>query len=198
NCSTKPSSGRKGRPSPTCIARPSRNRRCGRSRNESTPSAFALSGRPTSRRIMGTKLHKPSANTKQSQEGTMLKECRSHGYFREHHVIGLIETDPKGRYQFEDGKIRATYGHSMDLDLDLPTEGIPDVLFYPTTEEESHLLMEAGLRPSDRKMVHLSATFAAALEAGRVRIAQPVILEIDAKTARASGVVIHKAGKTVY
>jgi len=47
-------------------------------------------------------------------------------------------------------------------------------------------------------MVHLSATFAAALEAGRVRIAQPVILEIDAKTARASGVVIHKAGKTVY
>jgi len=47
-------------------------------------------------------------------------------------------------------------------------------------------------------MVHLSATFEAALEAGRVRIAQPIILEIDAKTARASGVVIHKAGKTVY
>jgi len=80
----------------------------------------------------------------------------------------------------------------------LPTDGIPDVLFYPTTEEESHLLMEAGLRPSDRKMVHLSATFEAALEAGRVRIAQPLILEIDAKTARESGVVIHRAGKTVY
>lgn len=94
--------------------------------------------------------------------------------------------------------MRATYGHSKDLDLDLPTEGIPDVLFYPTTEEESHLLKEAGLRPSDRKMVHLSATFEAALEAGRVRIAQPVILEIDAKAARSSGVVIHKAGKTVY
>ena len=47
-------------------------------------------------------------------------------------------------------------------------------------------------------MVHLSATFEAALEAGRVRIAQPVILEIDAKTARDAGVVIHKAGKTVF
>jgi len=119
-------------------------------------------------------------------------------FLRQHHVVGLIETDPKGRYQFDDGKIRATYGHSKDLDLDLPTDGIPDVLFYPTTEEESHLLMEAGLRPSDRKMVHLSATFEAALEAGRVRIAQPLILEIDAKTARESGVVIHRAGKTVY
>ncbi len=119
-------------------------------------------------------------------------------FLRPHHVIGLIETDPKGRYQFEDGKIRATYGHSMDIALDLPTEGIPDVLFYPTTEEECHLLLEAGLRPSDRKMVHLSATFEAALEAGRVRIQAPVILEIDAKSARAAGTVIMKAGKTVY
>lgn len=119
-------------------------------------------------------------------------------FLRPHHVIGLIETDPKGRYQFEDGKMRATYGHSMDIDLDLPTEGIPDILYYPTTEEESHLLLEAGLRPSDRKMVHLSATFEAALEAGRVRIQTPVILEIDAKGARAAGTVIMKAGKTVY
>ncbi len=119
-------------------------------------------------------------------------------FLRPHHVIGLIETDPKGRYQFEDGKIRATYGHSMDIDLDLPTEGIPDVLFFPTTDEEAHLLLEAGLRPSDHKMVHLSATFEAAMEAGRVRIQAPVILEIDAKAARAAGTVIMKAGKTVY
>ena len=119
-------------------------------------------------------------------------------FLRPHHVIGLIETDPKGRYQFDDGKIRATYGHSMDLDLDLPTEGIPDVLYYPTTEEESHLLLEAGLRPADRKMVHLSATYEAAMEAGRVRIQNPVILEIDTTAARAAGTVIMKAGKTVY
>src|SRR2546428_3917745 len=119
-------------------------------------------------------------------------------FVRQHHVVGLIETDPKGRYQFEDGKIRATYGHSLDLDLDLPTEGIPDLLFYPTTAEESHILMEAGLRPSDRKMVHLSATFEAALEAGRVPIAPPVILEIDAKTAPDAGGVIHKARKTGF
>jgi len=52
-------------------------------------------------------------------------------FVRQHHVVGLIETDPKGRYQFEDGKMRATYGHSKDIDLDLPTEGIPDVLYYP-------------------------------------------------------------------
>lgn len=119
-------------------------------------------------------------------------------FLRPHHIVGLVETDPKGRYQFLDGKIRATYGHSLDVDLDLPTEGIPDVLFYPTTQEEFHLVVEAGLRPSDRKMVHLSATYEAAMEAGRVRSQAPVILEVDAKGAREAGVVIQKAGKTVY
>lgn len=119
-------------------------------------------------------------------------------FLRPHHVVGLVETDPKGRYQFLDGKIRATYGHSLDVDLDLPTENIPDLLFYPTTEEELHILMDAGLRPADRKRVHLSATYESALEAGRVRNQAPIILEVDAKKARDAGVVIQKAGKTVY
>jgi len=119
-------------------------------------------------------------------------------FLKPNHVLGLIQTDPKGRYEFRDGRIRATYGHSLDVDLDLPTENIPDVLFYPTSEEELSVLLGAGLRPSDRKMVHLSGTFNAAVEAGRVRIQVPVIVEIDAKSARTSGIVIKKAGKTVY
>ncbi len=119
-------------------------------------------------------------------------------FLKANHIMGLIQTDPKGRYEFRDGRIRATYGHSLDVDLDLPTENIPEVLFYPTSEEECPVLMGAGIHPSDRKMVHLSGTFAAALEAGRVHIESPVILEIDAKRARDSGVVIKKAGKSVY
>ena len=119
-------------------------------------------------------------------------------FLKPNHILGLIQTDPKGRYEFRDGRIRATYGHSLDVDLDLPTDNIPEVLFYPTSEEECGVLLGAGLHPSDRKMVHLSGTFTAALEAGRVRIQTPVILEIDATRARSSGVVIKKAGKSVY
>lgn len=120
-------------------------------------------------------------------------------FLKPHHILGIIETDPKGRYQFRDGKIRATYGHSFDVDLDLPTEGIPNTLFYPTTEEECPILLEVGIKPSDRKMVHLSSTYQAAMEAGRVRVNNPVILEIDAIGARENGnVIIKKAGKTVY
>ena len=119
-------------------------------------------------------------------------------FLKPHHVVGLIETDPKGRYQFRDGRIRATYGHTIDVELDLPTENIPDVLFYPTTEEALGDLQAGGLKPADRKMVHLSRTYEAALEAGRVRNPNPVIVEIDATAARAAGHVIMKAGKTVF
>lgn len=119
-------------------------------------------------------------------------------FLKPHHVLGVIETDPKGRYQFEEGKIRATYAHSFDVDLDLPTDDIPEILYFPTTEEECNILLEIGLKPSDRKMVHLSGTFPSAMEAGRVRVDDPVILEVNAEKAREDGLKIAKAAKTVY
>lgn len=119
-------------------------------------------------------------------------------FLKPHHVLGVIDTDPKGRYQFLEGKIRATYAHSCDVDLDLPTDDVPEILYFPTTEEECSILLEIGLKPSDRKMVHLSGTLPSAMEAGQVRVNDPVILEVDAKKAADEGVEIGKAGKTVY
>jgi putative RNA 2'-phosphotransferase len=58
-------------------------------------------------------------------------------WLKTHHIMAVIETDPKGRYQFREGKIRATYAHSIEVKLDLPTRDIPDVLYYPTTQEAS-------------------------------------------------------------
>ncbi|MCK4445082.1 MAG: RNA 2'-phosphotransferase [Thermoplasmata archaeon] len=119
-------------------------------------------------------------------------------FLKPHHILGVIETDAKGRYEFRDGKIRATYAHSFDVDLDLPTENIPDILYFPTTEEESPILMEIGLKPADRKMVHLSYSYEDAMEAGRVRTDDPIILQVDTEMAKDQGITIMKAGKTVY
>ena len=119
-------------------------------------------------------------------------------WLRPQHLIAIVETDAKGRYEVRDDRIRATYGHTVDVDLDLPTENIPDHLYYPVTTEEATIVLEVGLKPSDRKKVHLSKTAEDAHAAGSVRTPNPVILEVDAKRARADGVVIMKAGKTVY
>ncbi|MDH4122956.1 MAG: RNA 2'-phosphotransferase [Thermoplasmata archaeon] len=130
--------------------------------------------------------------------GALQRKKRRLRWLRPHHIIAIIETDPKGRYEYREGRIRATYGHSIDVDLDLPTSGIPDALYYPTTQEEVDIVLETGLKPSDRKKVHLSKTYQDATNAGKVRTPTPVILEIDTKKAQASGITIQKAGKTVY
>lgn len=119
-------------------------------------------------------------------------------WLRTQHLVAIAETDPKGRYEVRDDRIRATYAHTVEVELDLPTENIPDQLYYPVTEAEVAIVLEVGLKPSDRRKVHLSRTARDAHSAGSVRTPQPVLLEVDARRARADGIVIMQAGKTVF
>ncbi|MCI4336057.1 MAG: RNA 2'-phosphotransferase [Thermoplasmata archaeon] len=123
---------------------------------------------------------------------------RGYHWLRTHHLVAIAGSDPKGRYEVRDDKIRATYGHTLEVALDLPTDNIPDELYYPVTTEESAIVLEVGLKPSDRRKVHLSKTAQDAHAAGSVRTPEPVILAVDTKKARAQGIVIMQAGKTVY
>ena len=119
-------------------------------------------------------------------------------WMRTRHIEALVETDPKGRYVILGGKIRATYGHTIPLDIKLDCENIPGELFYPATPEEAELLMETGIYPSDRAMVHLSLTYQDALRAGSVRVDDPLILVIDTDETMDQGFDIGKAARTVY
>jgi len=119
-------------------------------------------------------------------------------WLRIHHVEALVKTDPRERYQIDGGMIRATYGHTIDVTLDdLPSADL-DEYFYPVTEEEAEIIVEGGLHPTDRKKVHLSGSIKKAIEAGRVRTEDPLILKIDGKLAHKDDVKIYHAGKDVY
>jgi len=119
-------------------------------------------------------------------------------WLKPHHIEALVFTDPRGRYQIDGGMIRATYGHTIDVNLDdLPIAEI-DEFFYPVTEEEIDIILEGGLHPIDRKKVHLSGTIEKAIEAGNVRTDNPLILKIDGKKAKKAGLKIYQAGKDVF
>ena len=119
-------------------------------------------------------------------------------WLRSRHIEALVDTDPKGRYVISGGKIRATYGHTIPLDIRLDCENIPDELFYPATQEEAELILESGIFPSDRAMVHLSRGYRDAVRAGSVRTEDPVILVIDTGVCMELGSDIGRAAKTVY
>ena len=128
-----------------------------------------------------------------------LKHQRRHfDYLTMDHLQAAVDTDPKGRYQLVDGRLRATYAHSLELDLDLPTEGVPEHLYFACSQEDSEEYLEQGLYPLDRQMVHLSGTRLNALEAGRHIIGKPVVLLVDVRAAEEAEQPIMKAGTTVY
>jgi putative RNA 2'-phosphotransferase len=119
-------------------------------------------------------------------------------WLKAHHIEALVSTDPRGRYQIDGGMIRATYGHTIDVNLDdLPIAEINE-FFYPVTDEEIDIILEGGLHPIDRKKVHLSGTIEKAIEAGKVRTESPLILKIDGKKAKKAGLKIYQAGKDVF
>lgn len=108
-------------------------------------------------------------------------------------VKALIYSDSKGRYEFRDGKIRAKYGHSINVELKDYPMAEEDKLYYGTSEEEAQRLLEVGIRPVNHTYVHLSTTIEKGEEVARLRTDEPIILEIDARKAKEDGIRIVKA-----
>ncbi len=108
-------------------------------------------------------------------------------------IKALISSDVKKRYEVKNEKIRARYGHSIDLKLSDMPEANEDVLYYSTSEEEASRLLEIGIKPTNQCFVHLSTTFEKSLEVAFLRSEKPIIIEIDAKRAREDGIRIIKA-----
>lgn len=93
----------------------------------------------------------------------------------------IVENDDKGRFEFsaERSKIRATYGHSLPVDLDLQPKTPPDILYHGTAEKFLESIRQFGLIKKSRNFVHLSPEKSMAEKVGK-RHGKPVILGICA------------------
>lgn len=86
----------------------------------------------------------------------------------------------------DENHIRAGYGHSIDVDLQLRPKTPPDLLYHGTAKRNVSPILEEGIRPGNRNFVHLSATRGEAKNVGS-RHGHPVILEIQAKQMHGDG-----------
>ena len=94
-------------------------------------------------------------------------------------LVEIVETDSKGRYEFDDTKsrIRARQGHSIDVDVELEEKEPPDILYHGTAVKYMNSIQTAGLIPMSRKYVHLSIDRDTASKVG-ARHGKPVILQV--------------------
>ncbi len=100
----------------------------------------------------------------------------------------VVETNNKRRFAFDETgtRIRASQGHSVDVDLGLADAVPPDVLYHGTVAKFLDAILREGLRPMNRHAVHLSATVDTARIVG-ARRGKPVILRVDAAGMAAAG-----------
>ncbi len=112
--------------------------------------------------------------------------------------IQEITEDGKRRYEIKNGKIRALYGHSVDVDLDLPEDKEVVELFRGASSKGAYNILLNGVEAKDRAMVHLSSSEERAEEIGKRRTDSPTILRIDVEAAREEGLRFFKVSDELY
>lgn len=114
------------------------------------------------------------------------------------HIYAVANTCPKGRFEVRGGRIRATYGHSLRVKLDLPEDGSVKILYHGTLKLNVPRILMEGLKPMNRLYVHLTDNIDDALMVAKRRGKSLAILVIDADKLRRCGYRIYRAGKNVY
>ena len=130
--------------------------------------------------------HKPQAiDIRLDSQGwveidTLLTQCLLHGKEITRSMLDeIVQTSPKQRFAIsEDGLcIRASQGHSVNIDLGYEPAVPPEVLFHGTVADRVESIRSRGLDRMSRHHVHLSSDSRTAVAVGRRR-GKPIVLRI--------------------
>lgn len=112
-------------------------------------------------------------------------------------LVALAAADPR-RYELSDGRIRARYGHTVAVEQPGEAGLPPEWLYLGTSAADAAALREVGLRPRERRFVHLSATPQAAAEVARRHLTDPVVVVILSRRAHDAGTEFWRAGAALF
>ena len=109
-------------------------------------------------------------------------------------VREIVDDPSKQRFEIQEGKIRARYGHSLALDLGKDPVEPPELLYFGTDLEGAGAIEHSGLEPDRRQYVHLSLDLEVAAQIARRRSDTPVVLKVLADKAYQAGVKFYECG----
>lgn len=116
-------------------------------------------------------------------------------------LTDIVNTDNKGRYEFNDNKtkIRARQGHSIEsVVMDFKEETPPDILYHGTSKTNYKRIIESGeIKSMNRNAVHLSDNIETASQVGK-RHGELKIITIDAKAMSNDGIKFNISNNNVW
>lgn len=111
----------------------------------------------------------------------------------------VVTRNDKQRFAFDElgEHIRASQGHSVDVDLGLIALEPPELLFHGTTSAALDSVLTTGLQRMRRHHVHLSVDTETAQRVGS-RHGQAVILRVAALTMHEAGHAFYRSDNGVW
>ena len=130
----------------------------------------------------------------------LLEACNAHGFpltFEE--LRSVLESNDKKRFAFSaDGSsIRASQGHSVEIELDYAPATPPEILYHGTAERFLSSIKEGGLIKGRRHHVHLSSEEMTARTVGQ-RYGKPVVLKIESGLMHEEGFEFYRSANGVW
>lgn len=127
------------------------------------------------------------------------KSAKGRMHFTFEELEEVVETNNKKRFAFNEDKtkIRASQGHSIDVDLALNTVQPPDFLYHGTAETNISSILEKGIEKRSRQHVHLSADKETATKVG-MRHGKPIILTIRTGDMHNDGILFYLSANNVW
>jgi putative RNA 2'-phosphotransferase len=99
-----------------------------------------------------------------------------------HEGLQTIVEHSNQRFSFSEdgGSVRASQGHSINIDIKLTPESPPEFLYHSTCSRFMDTIESKGLSKMSRQHVHLCGDIRSAHEVGR-KHRKPIILEVAAR-----------------
>lgn len=119
----------------------------------------------------------------------LLARLAAHGQpLTREQLDSLVGDNDKQRFAFDESgtRIRASQGHSVEVDLALPAVEPPEVLYHGTATRFLDSIRAGGLKPGTRQSVHLSHGPETARKVG-ARHGTPVVLAVRAAAMHRAG-----------
>jgi len=129
----------------------------------------------------------------------LIRRCVAHGMPLTRALLDRVvaESDKK-RFAFsDDGRIRASQGHSVEVDLALTPTDPPEFLYHGTAVHFLDSIRADGLIAGKRRHVHLSRDEATAAAVGR-RHGRVVVLVVRARDMHAAGHAFYLSANGVW
>ena len=130
----------------------------------------------------------------------LIAKCSKKGNILDSQLLDyVVKNNDKKRFAFNEDKtkIRASQGHSIEVELNLIETIPPEILYHGTATRFLESILQQGLQKKSRQHVHLSATVETATAVGS-RHGKVAILIIDAERMQNEGFKFYLSENNVW